>query len=70
MKIAPCAKCEHRGCGTYHDVCPEYKQYRKEVEEYKAKKYADKEKEYFSRQNRKTAPRTPKNSVLKSHKKY
>lgn len=70
MKPAPCMKCENRGCGTYHDVCPEYQDYKKYSEEYKAKKYAEKEKEYFMRQNRKSAPRPPENSVMKMHKKY
>ena len=27
---APCMGCERRGCGVYHDECPEYQKYRKE----------------------------------------
>lgn len=27
----PCLNCERRGCGSYHDICPEYKQYKDEV---------------------------------------
>lgn len=24
----PCYKCEKRGCGVYHDICPDYQKYR------------------------------------------
>ena len=23
-KKSPCFKCERQGCGSYHDICPEY----------------------------------------------
>lgn len=38
MEKAPCAECENKGCGLYHDKCEKYKQYKekhnKELEEY------------------------------------
>ena len=27
---APCKDCPKQGCGTYHDECPEYQEFRKE----------------------------------------
>ena len=24
----PCKACENKGCGSYHDVCPEYQKWR------------------------------------------
>ena len=33
---APCEHCERKGCGAYHDICPEYQEYRqKNIEDYK-----------------------------------
>lgn len=26
--ISPCKTCENRGCGSYHDECEKYKEYR------------------------------------------
>lgn len=28
MKVSPCKDCEKKGCGTYHDVCDKYQQYK------------------------------------------
>ena len=28
----PCKYCEHRGCGSHHDQCDVYQQYRQEIE--------------------------------------
>lgn len=27
MNDAPCRKCDRRGCGAYHDICPTYKEW-------------------------------------------
>ena len=41
MKEAPCKDCPKKGCGAYHDKCPEYKEFKeyqlKSKEEYKKK---------------------------------
>lgn len=29
----PCKPCPKKGCGSYHDVCPEYRTWRKELDE-------------------------------------
>lgn len=29
---APCGKCERKGCGSYHDTCEKYKEYKRESE--------------------------------------
>ena len=26
---APCVNCDKKGCGSYHDKCPEYQQFKK-----------------------------------------
>lgn len=36
MKKAPCADCERKGCGSYHDQCEAYQEYKKNLR--KAKK--------------------------------
>lgn len=36
MKETPCKRCERKGCGNYHDKCPEYQQWKRSVEEEKA----------------------------------
>ena len=30
MLTAPCKDCPKKGCGIYHDVCPEYQAFKKE----------------------------------------
>lgn len=30
MKTAPCKDCPRKGCGAYHDECPDYQEFRKE----------------------------------------
>lgn len=25
----PCISCEKKGCGVYHDICPDYKEWQK-----------------------------------------
>lgn len=35
---APCIDCPERGCGTYHDQCKVYKQYKEEAEALQLKK--------------------------------
>lgn len=30
MIIAPCINCEKKGCGSYHDICEKYKEFRKQ----------------------------------------
>lgn len=29
---APCGKCERKGCGSYHDICEKYMEYKRESE--------------------------------------
>ncbi len=33
MKDSPCKYCPKKGCGSYHDICKEYQEYRAEREE-------------------------------------
>lgn len=30
---SPCGECSNKGCGIYHDKCPDYQAYRKAKEE-------------------------------------
>lgn len=27
----PCINCERKGCGTYHDICKPYQEYKQEI---------------------------------------
>ena len=38
MLDAPCKDCPKKGCGSYHDQCPEYQEFRKEKERIYAEK--------------------------------
>lgn len=33
MRPAPCKDCERKGCGSFHDECPLYLQWKKEKAE-------------------------------------
>lgn len=33
MSVAPCKDCEMKGCGPYHDKCPKYLSWRKELDQ-------------------------------------
>ena len=62
MKIAPCKDCPKKGCGPYHDECPEYQEFKKERQILSDKmremkkcdeitiERAKRHKEYFTRQ--------------------
>ena len=41
----PCKDCPKKGCGTYHDVCPEYQAYRAKVDEIHKKFNVEREKD-------------------------
>lgn len=32
MVVCPCIKCENKGCGSYHDKCELYLEYKKDRE--------------------------------------
>ena len=38
MRVAPCKECSMKGCGAFHDVCPDY-------QNWKAQNIQDKDKE-------------------------
>lgn len=33
MLEAPCGKCENKGCGSFHDTCEKYQEFRAKTEE-------------------------------------
>lgn len=43
MINAPCIKCEKKGCGSYHDQCPDYQEYKRKGEEIKKKRFSESE---------------------------
>ena len=45
----PCMKCEKRGCGTYHDICPPYQKF---VKHKQAESQAYRERYAFTRSKR------------------
>ena len=47
--VAPCGNCDRKGCGSYHDICPEYLEYRKHRDEANNKSYDYREYAYMRR---------------------
>lgn len=43
MKVTPCKDCPRKGCGSYHDKCPEYQKWKAYTNEIKKKEYERKE---------------------------
>lgn len=41
MRGCPCVSCPSKGCGSYHDQCSKYQDYRKLCESIKAKRRKD-----------------------------
>ena len=39
--ICPCRTCARKGCGSYHDICPEYKKFVMKKELAAARRRAD-----------------------------
>lgn len=48
---APCMNCENKGCGSYHDVCPEYREFRKMRDEINKKRVVAVSKELRKRES-------------------
>ncbi len=44
---SPCKDCDRKGCGSYHDECKEYQEYKRWVDESKPK-YMPKGRNFFS----------------------
>lgn len=66
----PCANCERKGCGSYHDECKKYKEFVKHRESEKAfnkRRKVGGRLQYLS--SSQWYNRSPKNGVLKDHKK-
>lgn len=66
MCNAPCLTCDRKGCGSYHDQCEAYQNFRKQQME--------KNEQLFEirkgwRANKKASYRTPEASAFKNHMK-
>lgn len=59
--ICPCKHCEDAGCGSYHDKCQRYKEWREELDEKKAKRHAAGELKQLSRDHEMKYRRNLKN---------
>ena len=65
--IAPlCRDCPNIGCGSYHDRCPTYQEYKAKLKAMKEKKNLDNEHLDYVKQ---TTARYRTNSMFKTHKK-
>lgn len=62
----PCKDCERKGCGAYHDQCPEFREYRARVDEVRKKVYNDAE--MMARPSRKDNGRSAPMSITRTHK--
>ena len=48
IEDSPCARCEMKGCGAYHDICEKYKAYKEErARMLKANRMANELREYI-----------------------
>ena len=47
--ICPCKGCPKKGCGSYHDICPDYQPWAKSEKKKKAKIQAENEIKSLSR---------------------
>ncbi len=43
MRVAPCKNCSMKGCGKFHDVCPDYQSWRALCDQERNKEKQDKE---------------------------
>jgi len=34
MRSCPCKECENKGCGAFHDTCPEYVSWKRDKAEF------------------------------------
>lgn len=59
----PCGKCERKGCGSYHDVCKEYQEWKRDYEKSKAPR--EQHRDYI----KKTTYKSRTGNIFKSHKK-
>jgi hypothetical protein len=39
MLEAPCKNCPKKGCGIYHDICPDYQEFKKESKKINEERY-------------------------------
>ena len=63
--ICPCKKCPRKGCGSYHDVCPDYQPWVKEENAKKEKRKAEQEVRQLSRDHELKYRRNLKEGVYK-----
>ena len=62
----PCRDCERKGCGTYHDECPDYQEYRAKVDEVHRKYNADYDK--MARAPKRKNPERSPMAITHTHK--
>jgi coenzyme F420-reducing hydrogenase beta subunit len=63
----PCKDCEKQGCGTYHDQCPEYKNYKERIAEVHRRNNVEYDK-MARHPYMKNNPKISKNAITKTHK--
>lgn len=57
----PCKDCENKGCGSYHDRCEKYQEYKQKIEKAREKR----ELEYISRIPDEARVRLPNKSGIR-----
>ncbi len=62
----PCGSCERKGCGSYHDICPEYKAYKDKIAEVHRRNNVEYDK--AARHPYKKNAKTSENAITKTHK--
>lgn len=67
---APCKACEKCGCGSYHDECPQYTEFRNEqLEKSKSRKEIAELRRDISSGYKRVKTRKCSNGIMRSHKK-
>ena len=67
MLIAPCKDCPKKGCGVYHDKCPEFQEYKRktDIEKNRRKEERKYEADYISMEVEKAIRRKKDKTRLK-----
>lgn len=63
MRVSPCKSCDRKGCGSYHDECKEYLEWKEECKTYK------KPPEYYREFIKETTYKSRKSGQFRNHKK-
>lgn len=65
---APCVDCPRKGCGAYHDQCPEFQQYKADVKRVRDRMFEEGEQDAVARHRLNRKYRQLDGSAIKTHR--